>query len=218
VDEADEEEAVAMAAAKGSGGGGDAVLLSMLKDLRKDMAKKLGRKPGHIFEDPSLEDMSILYPLSIDDLKNCQGVGEGKAKKYGAEFLSLIKKYVEENEIVRPDDFVMRTIANKSANKVSIIQSIDRRLALEDIADAKGLDMDELLTEMEAIVASGTTLNIDYDIRQNVDDDVVDEIYEYFKEEAESDSLEDALKELGNDYDETEIRLVRIKFLSEVVN
>ncbi|MCQ2146106.1 MAG: ATP-dependent DNA helicase [Bacteroidales bacterium] len=218
VDELDEEESAAVAAAKGGGGGGDTVLLAMLKDLRKDLAKRLGRKPWHIFEDPSLEDMSILYPLTYDDLKNCQGVGEGKAKKYGSEFLSLIKKYVEENEIVRPDDFVMRTIANKSANKVSIIQSIDRRLALEDIAEAKGLEMDELLTEMEAIVASGTKLNIDYDIRQNVDDDVVDEIYEYFAEEAESDSLESAINDLGNDYDEIDIRLVRIKFLSEVVN
>jgi len=214
----DEEEAAAATAMKGGGGGGDPVLLSMLKDLRKSLAKKYKLQPWILFGDPSLEDMSIIYPFTVEELKSCQGVGEGKAKKYGAEFLALIKKYVEENEITRPEDFVVKSVPNKSANKVFIIQSIDRQLYLEDIAEAKGLDMDTLLTEMETIVYGGTKLNLDYYINQYVDEDVIDEIYEYFKEEAESDSLQDALKELGGDYEEMEIRLVRIKFLSEIAN
>ena len=204
------------AAAKG--GGGDPVLLAMLKDLRKDMSRKLRLQPWIIFSDVSLEDMTILYPVTYDELKNCQGVGDGKARKFGKEFISLISKYVSENDIVRPDDFVVKSVVNKSANKVYIIQSVDRKLPLEDIADAKGLDMNELLEEIEAIVYSGTRLDIDYYIEQNVDDDVVEDIYDYFRNDAESDSLEDALKELGPDYDETEVRLVRIKFLCEVAN
>ena len=205
------------AAAKG-GGGGDPQLLAMLKDLRRDVAKKKKLQPWVIFGDPSLEDMSIMYPMTYDELKNCQGVGEGKARKFGKEFIELIAKYVEENEIERPDDFVMKSIVNKSVNKVFIIQSVDRKLPLEDIADAKGLDMEELLDEIEAIVFSGTKLNLNYYIEQTLDEDIVDEIYDYFHDEAESDSLADAMADLGSDYDEQEVRLVRIKFLCEVAN
>ena len=200
------------------GGGGDETLLAMLKDLRRDVARKRGLQPWVIFGDPSLEDMSIMYPISVDELKNCQGVGEGKAKKFGKEFLELIAKYVEENEIERPDDFVMKSMVTKSVNKVYIIQSIDRRLPLEDIADAKGMEMHELLDEIEAIVYSGTKLHLDYYLEQTMDDDVIDDIYAYFHDDAESDSLEEAMKELGSDYDEEEVRLVRIKFLCEVAN
>ena len=171
-----------------------------------------------IFGDPSLEDMSIMYPMTIDELKNCQGVGEGKARKYGKPFMELISRYVEENEISRPDDFVMKSMVNKSVNKVFIIQSVDRKLPLEDIADAKGMDMEELLAEIEAIVFSGTKLNLDYYLEQTLDDDVVEEIFDYFKEEAESDSLEDAMEDLSSDFDEFEVRLVRIKFLCDVAN
>ena len=200
------------------GGGGDPVLLSMLKDLRHDMSRKLKLQPWVIFSDASLEDMSILYPETEEELKNCQGVGEGKARKFGAEFLNLINKYVEENEITRPDDFVVKSIVNKSANKVYIIQSVDRKHTLEDIAEAKGLEMDELMDELEAIVYSGTRLDLDYYIEQTLDDDVVSDIYDYFMEDAESDSLESAMKELGGDYEEFEVRLVRLKFLCEVAN
>lgn len=206
------------AAAARGGGGGDPQLLAMLKDLRRDVAKKKRLQPWVIFGDPSLEDMSIMYPMSYDELKNCQGVGEGKARKFGKEFIELISKYVEENEIERPDDFVMRSIVNKSVNKVFIIQSVDRKLPLEDIADAKGMDMEELLDEIEAIVFSGTKLNLNYYIEQTLDEDIVEEIYEYFHDEAESDSLADAMADLGSDYDEMEVRLVRIKFLCEVAN
>lgn len=215
--EDDDDDAISGAGARG-GGGGDEQLLTMLKDLRRDVAKKKRLQPWVIFGDPSLEDMSIMYPMTYDELKNCQGVGEGKARKFGKEFIELIAKYVEENEIERPDDFVMKSIVNKSVNKVFIIQSIDRRLPLEDIADAKGMDMEELLTEIEAIVLSGTKLNLDYYISQSLDDDIVDEIYDYFHDEAESESLEDAMADLGSDYDEYEVRLVRIKFLCEVAN
>ncbi len=206
------------AAAARGGGGGDPQLLAMLKDLRRDVARRLRLQPWVIFGDPSLEDMSIMYPITINELKNCQGVGEGKARKFGKEFLDLISKYVEENEITRPDDFVMKSLVNKSVNKVHIIQSIDRKLPLEDIADAKGMDMEELMTEIEAIVYSGTKLDLDYYIEQTLDDDVVDEIFDYFHDEAESDSLEAAMEDLRDDYDELEVRLVRIKFLCEVAN
>ena len=217
-DEEDEESAAASAAMRSGGGGGDPVLLSMLKDLRKDISRRLNLQPWIIFSDPSLEDMSILYPMKFEDLKNCQGVGEGKARKFGKEFLELIAKYVEENEIVRPDDFVVKSAPNKSDNKIYIIRSIDRRMSLDDIAEAKGMDMEDLMTEIEAIVSSGFKLNLNYFIEQNIDDDVVDEIYDYFKEEAQSDSIEDAIKELGGEYEEMEIRLVRIKFLCEIAS
>ena len=214
----DEETAAAAAAMKGSDAAGDPVLLSMLKDLRKEISRKLRLQPWIIFGDPALNDMSILYPCTLEELRNCQGVGEGKAKKYGAEFVELIRKYVEENEIDRPDDFVIKSAPSKSANKVYIIQSIDRRLNLEDIAQARGLDMDELMSEIEGIVATGTKLNLDYYIEQNVDEDVVDDIYAYFCEDAESDSVAEAMEKLGPDYEEMEIRLVRIKFLCEIAS
>ena len=213
----DDDDDVAGAPARG-GGGGDEQLLAMLKDLRRDVARKKNLQPWVIFGDPSLEDMSIMYPVTIDELKNCQGVGEGKARKFGKEFLALIAKYVEENEIERPDDFVMKTMVNKSVNKVYIIQSIDRKHPLEDIASSKGLDMEELMSEIEAIVYSGTKLNLDYYIEQTLDDDVIEDIYAYFKEEAESDALDVVMEDLGDDYDEMEVRLVRIKFLCEVAN
>ena len=216
--EDDDDDTAATAAAARGGGGGDPQLLSMLKDLRRDVARKLRLQPWVIFGDPSLEDMSIMYPITIDELKNCQGVGEGKARKFGKEFLELIARYVEENEITRPDDFVMKSMVNKSVNKVHIIQSVDRKLPLEDIADSKGMEMEELIEEIEAIVYSGTKLNLDYYIEQTLDDDVVDEIFDYFRNEAESDSLEAAMEDLRDDYDEFEVRLVRIKFLCEVAN
>ena len=204
--------------AAGSGGGGDQTLLAMLKDLRKDVARKKGLQPWVIFSEPALEDMSIMYPLTIDELKNCQGVGEGKARKFGAEFLSLIAKYVEENEIVRPEDFVVKSMASRSEGKIFVIQSIDRQMALEDIAQARGLSMDELLGEIEAIVDAGTRLNLDYYIEENLDEEVVQELYDYFRNEAVSGSLEDAMNALSEDYEPLEIRLVRIKFISEVAN
>lgn len=215
--EDDDDDIAAASAAKG-GGGGDEQLLAMLKDLRKDVARKLKLQPWVIFGDPSLEDMSIMYPITVDELKNCQGVGEGKARKFGKPFLELIARYVEENEIERPDDFVMKSIVNKSVNKVFIIQSVDRKLPLEDIADAKGMEMEDLLSEIEAIVYSGTKLNLDYYLEQTLDDDVVEEIYDYFHDEAESDDLATVMEDLKDNYDEFEVRLVRIKFLCEVAN
>lgn len=216
--EDDDDDMAGVSAAARGGGGGDEQLMAMLKDLRRNVAKKQRLQPWVIFGDPSLEDMSIMYPMTIDELKNCQGVGEGKARKFGKPFLELISRYVEENDIIRPDDFVMKSMVNKSVNKVYIIQSVDRKLPLEDIADAKGMEMEELLDEIEAIVFSGTKLNLDYYIEQTLDEDVVDEIFDYFKEEAESDSLESAMEDLGSDYDELEVRLVRIKFLCDVAN
>lgn len=217
-EEEDEDSAAANAAASKGGGGGDPVLLGMLKDLRKSISKKLKLQPWIIFPDPALDDMSILYPITFDELKNCQGVGDGKAHKFGREFIDLIKKYVEENDITRPEDFVVKSSPSKSQNKIYIIQSIDRGMDLEDIAEAKGLDMNDLMGEIEAIVSTGTKLNLDYYIRQELDDDVVEEIYDYFKNEAESDSLEKALEDLESDYGEMEIRLVRIKFLCEIAS
>ena len=193
-------------------------MLSMLKSLRKDLSKKLGLQPWIIFGDPALEDMSILYPVTYEELHNCQGVGEGKARKYGKEFIDFIRRYVEENDITRPEDFVVKSVPTKSADKIFIIQSVDRRMSLEDIADAKELDLDELVSEIEGIVSSGTKLDLNYYISQTIDDEVVDEIYEYFKSEATSDSVEEAIKELGSDYEEMEIRLVRIKFLCEIAS
>ena len=217
-DEEEDEDSAAISAVRHGGGVGDPALFAMLKDLRKDMSRKL-KLPGFvIFTDPSLEDMSIHYPITLDELKNCQGVGEGKARKFGKEFISLIAKYVEEYNIQRPEDIVVKSLVNKSANKVYIIQNIDRKIPLEDIAEAKNMELSDVLDELEAIVAAGTRIDIDYYIRQTVDEDKVEDIYEYFKEEAQSDSVADAVKELGPDYEEEEIRLVRIKFLSEVAN
>ena len=217
----DDDDAIAIGGTKGGaagGGGGDQVLLSMLKNLRKDLAKKLSLPSWVIFSDPSLEDMSILYPITIDELKNCQGVGDGKAVKYGTEFLKLIDKYVTENEIERPNDIVIKSVANKSANKVFIIQSIDRKVPLDEIAERKNMDFFDLLDEIETIVNSGTKINLDYFIRQVVDEDTIDDIFDYFKNDAESDSIQEALDELGGEFEEEEIRLVRLKFICEVAN
>ena len=216
--EGEEEDDDDGAAVRG-GGGGDPVLLSMLKDLRRDVARKLRLQPWVVFSDPALEDMTIMYPLSLKELsEKCQGVGEGKAHKFGKPFVDLIAKYVEENEIERPDDFVVKSVGPKSGNKVYIIQSIDRKLDLKDIAAARSLDLNELLTEIEAIVSSGTRVNINYYIEEELDPDVVEEIFTWFKEEAASDSLQEALDALEDEYEELEIRLVRIKFLCEVAN
>lgn len=215
VEDEDDESAAAAAAMK-AGGSGDPVLLAMLKDLRKDLSRRLKLQPWIIFGDPALDDMAIMYPITVEELKNCQGVGEGKARKFGQEFVDLIRKYVEENEIERPDDFVVKTTPNKSANKPFIIQAIDRKMSLEDIADARGLDMDSLISEIEAIVASGMKLDLDYYIEDNLDDDIVEDIFDYFKEKAASDDVAAAIEALGPDYFENEVRLVRIKFLCEV--
>jgi len=211
----DDEDAAAAAAMKNGGGAGDPVLLRMLKDLRKDMARRLKLQPWIIFGDPALEDMSILYPETFEELRNCQGVGDGKAHKFGKEFIELISKYVEENDIVRPDDFIMKSSPSKSQDKIFIIQSIDRRMSFDDIASARGMEKEELVSEVESIIATGTRLNIDYYIAEELDEEVVEEIYDYFKNEATSDSLQDAIEALESDYDEMEIRLVRIKFLCD---
>ena len=195
----------------------DPALFSMLKDLRKKVAKKHNLPPYVIFQDPSLEAMATTYPITLDELKNIPGVGEGKAKRYGQEFVDLIRRHVEENEIERPEDIRVRTVAKKSQMKVSIIQSIDRKVALDDIALAKGIEFEELLDEIESIVYSGTKLNIDYFLEEVIDDDKVDDIYDYFKE-SETDDLDEAIEELGDDFSEEEIRLVRIKFISEMAN
>jgi ATP-dependent DNA helicase RecQ len=196
----------------------DDELFSILRDLRKKLSKQKDVPPFVIFQDPSLEDMAIQYPITIDELQNISGVGAGKAQRYGAEFIEIIKKYVEEKEIIRPLDMVVKSVVNKSGIKVYIIQSIDMKRPLEDIAEAKGLEMPELLSEIEAIVNSGTRINLDYYTDKTIDEERQHDIYSYFREEAESDSLEDAIKELGNEFEEEEIRLVRIKFLSEMGN
>ena len=210
-----EDEAIVTAAK--SSGTADEALMSMLRDLRKKQAKKLGVPPFVVFQDPSLEDMALKYPITIDELTNIHGVGEGKAKKYGKEFVELINRYVEENDIIRPDDLVVKSTGANSANKLYIIQNIDRKLSLDDISKGKGLNMDALIKEMEQIVYSGTKLNIKYWIDEMLDDDQQEEIHEYFME-SESDNIEDALKEFDGDYDINELRLMRIKFISEVAN
>ena len=195
----------------------DPGLYSMLKDLRKRISKKLNLPPYVIFQDPSLEAMATTYPIYMEELQNVPGVGAGKAKRYGEEFLSLIRKHVEENEIERPEDLRVRTVANKSKMKVSIIQAIDRKIALDDVALTKGLDFTELLDEIETIVYSGTKINIDYFLNEIMDSDHIEELMDYFKSSS-SDSIQEALDELGGDFTEEEVRLVRIKFLSEMGN
>ena len=195
----------------------DPELFAMLKGLRKQMAQKLG-VPGYVlFQDPSLEQMATMYPITFEELQQIQGVGAGKAKRYGKEFLELIKRHCEDNGIERAEELRVRTVAKKSIIKVKIIQSIDKQLALDDIAESLGLSFDELLDEVEAIVYSGTKININYFIEEVIDDEHVDDIYEYFRE-SETDSLDDAINELGDECSEDEIRLVRIKFLSEMAN
>jgi ATP-dependent DNA helicase RecQ len=210
-----EDEAIVTAAK--STGTADEVLMSMLRDLRKKEAKKLGVPPFVVFQDPSLEDMALKYPISQEELINIHGVGEGKAKKYGAAFVALISRYVTDNDIIRPDDLVVKSTGVNSANKLYIIQNIDRKLSLDDIASAKGMKMDDLIKEMEQIVYSGTKLNIKYWVDELLDDDQQEEIHDYFME-SESDKIEDALKEFDGEYDIDELRLMRIKFISEVAN
>ena len=181
------------------------------------MARKKNLPPYVIFMDGSLEQMATIYPITLEELQNIQGVGAGKARKFGKDFVDLIKKHCEENEIERPADLRVRTVAKKSMLKVKIIQSIDRQVALDDIANAQGLEFEELLDELEAIVYSGTKINIDYFLEEVMDEDHVDDIFDYFSE-SDTDSLNAAMDELGSDYSEDEIRLVRIKFLSEVAN
>ncbi len=210
-----EDEAIVTAAK--STGTADEALMAMLRDLRKKVAKKLGVPPFVVFQDPSLEDMALKYPISLDELGNVHGVGEGKAKKYGKDFIDLINRYVEDNDIIRPDDLVVKSTGANSVNKLYIIQNIDRKLSLDDIASAKGMNMDTLIKEMEQIVYSGTKLNIKYWIDEMLDDDQQEEIHEYFME-SETDKIEDALKEFDGEYDIDELRLMRIKFISEVAN
>ena len=210
-----EDEAI-VTAAKG-GGIADEALMKMLQELRKKVGKKEGVPPFVVFQDPSLEDMSLKYPITLEELSNVHGVGEGKAKKFGVEFVQLIKRYVDEHEIVRPDDLVVKSTGANSVNKLYIIQNIDRKLSLEDIAKGKGMKMDDLIKEMEQIVFSGTKLNIKYWIDEMLDDDQQEEIHDYFME-SETDSIEKALKEFDGDYDLDELRLMRIKFISEIAN
>ena len=213
-----EEENAASSGPMRGGGAADEELYAMLKDLRRSVAAHNNLPPYVIFQDPSLEEMSIQYPITIEELQTISGVGAGKAQKFGAEFIKLIKTYVDEKEIIRPQDLVVKGVANKASNKIFIIQSIDRKMDFEDIAHAKNLDMDELLTEIESIVNSGTRLDIQYYLNRVMEEDKVEDIYLYFKEDAESDSLDAAIEELGSEYSEEEIRLVRIKFISEVAN
>lgn len=217
-EQSDAEDNVAAGAHRTGTGAADEELFSMLKDLRRSMSKKLNLPPFVIFQDPSLEDMAIQYPISMEDMQNIQGVGAGKARKFADEFIKLIARYVEEREIVRPQDMVVKSVMNRSGNKVFIIQSIDKKMDLEDIADSKGLTLEDLLDEIEAIVNSGTKINLNYYIVENIDEDKISDIMEYFREEATSDSVADAERELGSDYTQEEIRLVRIKFLSEMGN
>ena len=195
----------------------DPVLLEMLKDLRKKVAKQKGVPPFVVFQDPSLEDMALKYPITIQELTNVHGIGEGKAKKFGAEFVKLIERYVEENDIVRAEDLIVKTTGSNSSLKLFIIQNIDRKLPLPDIAKAKGLEMDEFLKEMEQIVYSGTKLNIDYWVNEIFDEEQQEELHEYFME-ADSDKISIASKEFGGDYEDDELRIYRLKFISEVAN
>ncbi len=197
--------------------GADDKLVKILKDLRKKVSKKLGVPPFAVFQDPSIADMALKYPVNLEELSKVHGVGEGKAKKYGRDFVKLIATYVEDNDIVRPDDLVVKSTGVNSGLKLYIIQNTDRKLPLEDIASSKGLEMIELVKEMEAIVYSGTKLNIDYAVDDLLDEDQQEEIYEYFME-AESDKIQDALDEFDGDYDDDELRLMRIKFTSNVAN
>ena len=213
----DAEGADSIVSASKGGGGMDDRLVKMLKDLRKQVAKKLGVPPFVVFQDPSLEDMATKYPVDIEELSNIHGVGEGKAKKYGKEFVDLIGRYVEDNEIIRPDDLVVKTTGANSGLKLYIIQNVDRKLPLDDIAAAKGMEMTDFIKEMEAIVYSGTKLNITYWIDEILDEEQQEEIHDYFLE-AQNDKIEEALDEFDGDYEEEELRLYRIKFISEVAN
>lgn len=213
----EEDDNTIIANAKSSGGSADEVLVRQLKDLRKKVAMKLGIPPFAIFQDPSLEDMALKYPINLDELSKVHGVGEGKAKKFGKDFVKFIADYVEENDILRPDDLIVKSTGVNSGLKLYIIQNTDRKLPLEDIADSKGLEMSELIKEMEAIIYSGTKLNIDYAVDDLLDEDQQEEIHDYFME-AKTDRIQDALDEFDGEYDEDELRLMRIKFINEVGN
>jgi len=215
-EELDLDSADIMASSGGSSGAVDPVLFAMMKDLRKKMAKKLNVPPYVIFQPATLEAMATTYPITLEELQNMPGVGPGKAKRYGKEFIELIKKHVEENEIERPEDLRVKTVANKSKLKVSIVQAIDRKVALDDLAESKGMDFEDMLSEVEAIIYAGTKINIDYFLNEVMDPDTIEEIYSYFKQ-AETDDLEMAVENLP-DFTETEIRLVRIKFFSDMAN
>jgi ATP-dependent DNA helicase RecQ len=195
----------------------DETLLRMLKDLRKSNANRLKVPPFAIFQDASLEDMALKYPISIEELQNIHGVGEGKARRYGHDFIDLINKYVEENDVVRVDDLIIKSTGSNSSLKLFIIQSVDRKLPLNDIADAKGMDIPDFIKELESIVFSGTKLNINYWIDEIFDEDQQEEIHDYFME-SDSDAIEAAVEEFDGDYDDEELRLYRIKFMSEVAN
>jgi ATP-dependent DNA helicase RecQ len=213
----DSDDDVITAGAQG-GAAADEVLFSMLKDLTKKIAKKSNMPPYVIFQEQSLTDMTIQYPITLDELKLIAGVGAGKAEKYGKEVVEMIAKYVEENEIDRPLNMVVKSVVNKSTQKVHIIQSVDRKLSLDDVAAARGISFGELIEEMEAIVYSGTRLDIRYYLNDNIDEEIQDEIIDYFKQ-AETDSMSVALEELGDDeIDETTLRLVRLRFISEYAN
>ena len=202
---------------KSIGASTDQRLVLMLKDLRKKVAVRQGVPPFAVFQDPSLDDMALKYPITMEELSKVHGVGEGKARKYGKDFLKLIEKYVHENDIIRPDDLIVKSTGVNSGLKLFIIQNTDRKLPLEDIAKSKGLEMSQLIKEMEVIVYSGTKLNINYAIEDLVDEEQQEEIHEYFME-AETDKIQEALDEFDGDYDEEELRLMRIKFISEVAN
>ncbi|MCQ2184919.1 MAG: RecQ family zinc-binding domain-containing protein, partial [Bacteroidales bacterium] len=214
----DDDDALGQMPRSGSGGGGDLTLLAMLKDLRKDISRKMGVQWWAVFSDASLEDMSISYPVSIEDLKKCQGVGDGKARKFGKTFIEVISKYVEENEIVRPDDFRIKTPDTTKVDKVAIMHLVDRKLSLDEIARDMGMDMDELLGKLESIVYSGTRSDLTSAIEQMLDPAIVDERWDYFQNEAVDDSMARAREALGDEYEEIEIRLVRLKFICEVAN
>ncbi len=202
---------------KSNGAAADEVLVKLLKNLQKSVAKKNGVPPYAVFQEPSLDDMALKYPITIDELKNIYGVGEGKAKKFGKPFVELISKYVEENDILRPDDFVVKSTGVNSGLKLYIIQNTELKIPLMDIAKSKGLKFDELIEEMQRIVYSGTKLNIDYCINEMLDEEQQEEIFDYFME-SESDKIQDAMDEFDGDYDDEELRLMRIKFISQVAN
>ncbi|MGY0407036.1 MAG: RQC domain-containing protein, partial [Polaribacter sp.] len=203
--------------AKSAGAAADAKLVKILKGVRKRVATKQGVPPFAVFQDPSLDDMALKYPINLEELSKVHGVGEGKARKFGAEFVKLIESYVEENDILRPDDLIVKSTGTNSSLKLFIIQNTDKKLPLIDIAKSKGLKMSELIKEMEAIIFSGTKLNINYSLYELLDEEQQEEIYTYFME-AETDRIQDALDEFDGDYDEEELRLMRIKFINEVAN
>ena len=203
--------------AKSSGGVSDPTLVKLLKDLRKKVALKQGVPPFAVFQDPSLDDMALKYPINLEELSTVHGVGEGKARKFGKDFVKLITTYVDENDILRPDDLIVKSTGTNSSLKLFIIQNTDKKLPLEDIAKSKGLEMKDLIKEMEVIIFSGTKLNIDYSLDDLLDEEQQEEIHEYFME-AESDKIQEALDEFDGDYDEDELRLMRIKFINEVGN